>query len=92
MATTLTIEQARDLRARILARRERFPDEDEEMGFLVVVLNYGDHLTNVACIAGEWTGTKGELEPRPGGGIPLCPSGHPLLEGPTRQLLGLVVT
>lgn len=92
MARPLTIEQARDLYARILARRESFPDEDEQHGFLVVVLNFGDHLTAVRCVAGEWTGTKAELQRHPGGEIPLCPSGHPLLEGPTHQLLGLVVT
>lgn len=84
----LDLAQAQDLAGRYFARRERFVGEDERTSFLVVVLNYGDHLTAVACIGGEWQGTKGDL-PRHDG-IPLCPNGHPLTESRHHQRLGLV--
>ena len=84
----ITVDQARDLAARYFARRSRFVDEDEETSLLVVLLNFGDHLTAVSCIGGEWSGTKGEL--RPGNGIPVCPLGHPLLESDNQVRLALV--
>lgn len=85
---TLDLPQAQDLASRYFARRERFADEDERTSFLVVVLNYGDHLTAAACIGGEWQGTKGDLPQRDG--IPLCPNGHPLTESFVQFRLGLV--
>lgn len=88
MSAPLTVDDARDLASRYLARRARWTEEDAETAFLVVVLNYGDHLTGVSCVGGEWTGIKGDLTPRDG--IPLCPNGHPLLEQSTRMRLGLV--
>ena len=40
------------------------------------------------CVGGEWKGTKGDLTP--GGGLPQCPNGHPLLETSTAPRLALV--
>jgi hypothetical protein len=82
---SLTVEQATDLVDRYIRRRDRFPEEEEREAFLVVLLNYGDHLTRVHCINGEWQGTKDEIPPKDG--LPLCPNGHPMLEtGPIFRL------
>ena len=91
----LTIDQAMALFDKFTTRRYNFPAEDAQTAFVVVLLNYGDHLTPVACVAGEWTGTKGEARSQypphiDGGGLPLCPNGHVLTEGATRQRLGLI--
>lgn len=86
--SALSVHQANDIFERIAARRERFADEDEHTSFMVVLLNYGDHLTAVSCIGGEWSGVKADLTPRDG--VPLCPFGHPLMESNARQRLGLV--
>jgi hypothetical protein len=90
MSAALTVAQATEIWTRYHQRRERFPVEEPLTSFLVVVLNYGDHLTPVSCIGGEWTGTKGDATAHSATGIPLCPSNHPLLEGRERQRLGLV--
>ncbi len=58
------------------------------MSILVVLLNYGDHLTMVSCTAGEWSGVKGDLVPS--AGIPKCPNGHVLVEHRRQMRLGLV--
>lgn len=52
--------------------------EDSLTSVAVVLLNYGERYVRVHCLPGEWSGTKGDLQPRRG--IPLCPNGHPLLE------------
>lgn len=80
--------QANDLYSRFLERRARFTDEDEQTSFLVTVLNFGAHLDDVACIAGEWSGTKGQLPPDLT--IPTCPNNHPLIESPVQRRLGLI--
>jgi len=86
----LTVHQAKQIADAYLARRERWGEagEDETTSLLVVLLNYGDHLTPVACIGGEWTGTKGDLPASTG--IPLCPNRHPLTESRKQFRLGLV--
>lgn len=84
----LDIETATDLFERLNARRERFPDEAPHTSFMVVVLNYGDHLTAVSCVGREWSGRKRDLQPRDG--VPLCPNGHPLMEHGPMMRLGLV--
>ncbi len=45
----------------------------------VVLFNIGDRFTPVACVAGEWSGLKGDI-PR-SEGIPKCPNGHVMTEG-----------
>lgn len=85
---TLTVDQAREMWTKFVERREKFPEETEQTSFLVLLLNYGDHLTEVWCINEEWRGIKGDLQPRDG--IPLCPNGHPLIESPRQRRLGLV--
>lgn len=85
----LTVQEASDIADRITQRRERWPDEDEHQGIMVVLLNCGDQFTPVACIGGEWSGTKAELTP--GLGIPHCPNGHVLTESSAgRKQLGWV--
>lgn len=88
VSKALTVDQARDMAIRYFNRRGLFEEEDKITSFLVVVLNYGDHLTEVSCIAGEWNGMKGDLQSREG--IPLCPNGHPLLENAYQLRLGLI--
>ena len=87
---TLTVPQAADIAEQFQHRRERFPDERTFDALMTVLLNFGDNLTPVACILGEWSGTKGEL-PR-SAGLPLCPNGHPLLETGDGYRLALVST
>lgn len=86
---TLSIDQAQDLASHYFRRRDMWPAEDERTAFLVVILNYGDHLTKVTCVGGEWEGVKGDLSSG-GTGIPHCPNGHVLFEGHERWRLGLV--
>lgn len=59
----LTIADAQDIFAAYQYRQEHFA-EDCETSMLVVLLNHGAHLTPVSCIAGEWSGVKGDLTPR----------------------------
>lgn len=87
---SLTGPQAADIAEQFQHRRERFPDERTFDALMTVLLNFGDNLTPVACILGEWSGTKGEL-PR-SAGLPLCPNGHPLLETGDGYRLALVPT
>lgn len=75
--------------SKFVERREKFPNEPEETSFLVLILNYGDHLTEVWCTNGEWKGTKGLL--RVSSNIPVCPAGHPLFESPNQYRLQLVL-
>lgn len=89
MNPQLTLAQGQELYAQFRSRREKWGREETELdSFLVVIFNYGDGTTAVACTAGEWSGTKADLVPRDG--IPLCPNGHPLVEGRLRYRLGLV--
>lgn len=85
----LSVADARQIVDRIHKRQARF-GETLEMSILVVLLNYGDHLTTVSCTAGEWSGVKGDLVP--GAGIPQCPNGHVLVEHRRQMRLGLVPT
>lgn len=78
----LTIESAADLAYTIEARMARGDDLIDAV--LTVLLNAGDRFAVVQCVAGEWSGTKAELEPGPG--IPKCPNGHVLTQGPAPRL------
>lgn len=80
-----------DIVQRYLKRRELFPDEDEAITLSVVLVNYGDHLTEVRCIRGDWSGTKADIR-SPIHSIPTCPYGHPLIESRQRYRLGLIET
>lgn len=84
---TLSVEDAKQIADRIHRRQANY-GETLEMSIMIVLLNYGDHLTAVACTAGEWSGTKGDLAP--GAGIPQCPNGHVLMESGRQVRLGLV--
>jgi len=95
VSAPLTIDQAMALFDKFFQRILKCKNESAKTSFVVVMLNYGDHLTPVSCIAGEWTGTKGEARSQypphiDGGGLPVCPNGHVLTEGATRYRLGLV--
>lgn len=87
----LSLSNAQRLANTLIERRRRFPDEDEMTSHLVVILNFGDHLTAVRCVGPDaWAGTKDELVLREPGGIPLCPNGHPCMEAREQQRLDLV--
>lgn len=92
MAATQTIiplglDAVHRIASSIQQRQAQF-GEDFEMSVGVVLMNYGDHLVHVRCIAGEWEGTKGDLTTR--NGVPLCPNGHPLIETTRAPRLALV--
>lgn len=84
--TPLTIQQATEIHEAYQFRRSTF-DESSEMSMAVVLLNYGARFAPVSCIAGEWAGTKEQLQPSHG--VPVCPNGHVLIEGPGMKL-GLI--
>ncbi len=85
----LTREQANHLAELIVYRQETFPGETLHWSVMVALLNAGDEFTSVSCVAGEWTGTKGDLPP--GAGLPRCPNGHVLTESSIgRKQLGYV--
>lgn len=69
-------------------RQNHFVGEEWATSLRVVLVNFGDHKTKVACVGGEWVGSKGDLPPT--GALPRCPNGHVLTEGPERWRLGLV--
>lgn len=83
----LSVQDVQKITASIRSRQERF-GEGLDMSVGVVLMNYGERHVRVKCIAGEWSGTKGDLAPRDG--VPLCPNGHPLLETSRAPRLALV--
>lgn len=77
----LTVAQAKAIHDAYRYRRQEYHfSEDSEMSMLVVLLNAGAPYTPVRCVGGEWSGVKGDL-PRQAG-LPHCPNGHVLTEGP----------
>lgn len=92
MSEQLTIPQANEISEAILLRQERFT-EPMHVSIMTVLLNYGDQFTPVRCVRGEWSGIKADLRKwmTTPGGLPVCPSGHVLLESSDgRKALGLV--
>lgn len=85
----LTIKQAMEIVDSYVERRAEFPIEDSADTLLMVLLNYGDHLTKVNCINGEWEGQKKDLAKK--SGFPTCPNGHPVTEAIEQWRLGLVL-
>ncbi len=71
----------RDLEMIVEALTERQSSCQETLPFSmgIVLFNIGDRFTPVACVAGEWSGVKGDI-PR-AEGIPKCPNGHVMTEG-----------
>lgn len=89
MNDPLTLAQADGIALAIVQRQERFAGEELHTSVMVVLLNYGEDQVPVACIGGEWSGVKADLQPGPS--IPHCPNGHVLTETSTRpQTLGVV--
>jgi len=84
---TLNMEELMDMAESVAFRRSNF-DEPLETSVAVVLANTGDHMTEVACVNGEWSGVKGDLTAGPG--IPKCPNGHVMTESPERARLGWV--
>ena len=85
----LTTEMANTIFETIEFRQARF-EETLHTSIMVVLLNYGDDLTGVSCIGGDWEGVKAEAVKAPSG-LPCCPiDGRPLLEGHERWRLGLM--
>lgn len=85
----LTTEMANTIYSTVELRQARF-DETLHTSLMVVLLNYGDELTGVSCIGGDWEGTKAEAVKAPSG-LPCCPvDGRPLLESAKRWRLGLM--
>ncbi|MGB2791313.1 MAG: hypothetical protein WBC29_02055 [Candidatus Moraniibacteriota bacterium] len=82
MGTPLTLKDAEMIAEDIVYRNHHYPDESLWQSAMVVLLNCGDRFAPVSCVGPErWSGTKQELRGGGGGGVPTCPSGHPLLQG-----------
>lgn len=89
MSVELTVAQANRIAVLITYRQVTFPDETLHTSVMVALLNAGDEFTSVSCVAGEWSGVKGDLSPSDG--VPRCPNGHVLMEASTgRKRLGYV--
>lgn len=85
----LSVEDVRAIAQSISRRRAVFAEEPVEQTIAVVLVSAGDRFTAVSCVAGEWSGVKGDLTPT--GGIPTCPNGHVLIESSSgRKALGWV--
>lgn len=82
----LSIEDVEEILEAVETRSQNFPGEPRDMTFMVVMLNIGERYADVTCVQGEWEGKKKDLTPRKDGGIPLCPNGHPLTQGPGLKL------
>lgn len=65
-------------------RQQNFPQEPSSLTMAMIFFNIGDRFTPVTCIEEEWTGVKQDL--RHETGIPKCPNGHTLTEGPSLKL------
>lgn len=83
----LGVADMEEIAGRIQQRQHLF-NEHFQTSVCVVLSNLSERYVAVRCVGGEWSGTKGELAPRDG--IPLCPSGHPLLEMSMAPRLALV--
>ena len=81
---TLTIADVEQIAGAIKTRRKNFPDEPLEMTVALVLLNIGDRYAPVQCIEQEWTGLKQDI-PK-GEGVPKCPNGHVMTQGPGLSL------
>lgn len=81
---TLTIDDVNTLIDAINLRQVNFPDEPLAMTIMMILLNIGDRYAPIYCTVCEWSGIKQDLQG--GTGIPTCPLGHPLIQGPGLQL------
>ena len=88
MSETLKVQEAEGIAAAILWRQEHWEGESLRQSIMVVLFNYGGKYTKVECVAGEWSGIKGDLEPR--NGVPHCPNGHVMFELDGGKRLALV--
>ena len=87
--TTISVSDIEAITRAIETRQTNF-GEELHWSVGVVLMNYGDRFTSVSCIGGEWSGNKAEIIRRTATGLPLCPDGHPLMEGAGRKVLALV--
>lgn len=66
-------------------RQKLFNREPLAMSLALVLFNIGDRFAAVSCVAGEWEGLKKDI-PR-GEGVPKCPNGHVMMQGPGLRLI-----
>lgn len=76
----LTIVDVEHIVEAIVTRQEKFPGEPVGVTIALILMNIGDRYSPVECIEQEWTGYKKDLER--GEGVPKCPNGHVLTQGP----------
>ncbi len=88
MSETLKVQEAEGIAAAILWRQEHWEGESLRQSIMVVLFNYGGQYVKVECVAGEWSGVKGDLEST--GGIPKCPNGHVMFETSGGKRIALV--
>ena len=79
----LGIEEASQIAESIQYRQGHWVDEPLAQSIMVVLFNCGDKYAPVSCVGGEWSGNKRDLSRNPvsGSSIPLCPNGHPCMQG-----------
>ena len=88
----ITVEHAEAIAEVVAFRQLAFDGEPIEMSVMVAVMNAGDGWTEVTSFSGDWSGRKNEIPRREDGGIPLSPTGQPMVESPKRIRLGWVET
>lgn len=80
----LTIVDIENIVMAVSERQQKFPEEPVGVTIAFVMLNIGDRYSPVECIEQEWTALKKDV-PR-GEGVPKCPNGHVLTQGPGLKL------
>lgn len=68
----------------IVIRQEKFPEEPVGVTIALILMNIGDRYSPVECIEQEWTALKKDVPN--GEGVPKCPNGHVLTQGPGLKL------
>lgn len=68
----------------IVSRQQKFPGEPVGLTIALILMNIGDRYSPVECIEQEWTALKKDI-PK-GEGVPKCPNGHVLTQGPGLKL------
>lgn len=78
--TALRVEDVDLILESVNARQKIWANEPIDMSLKVVLFNIGDRFAEVACVGGEWSGTKTTFPPGQTG-VPKCPNGHVCVQG-----------
>lgn len=81
---SITIKDVEEIVTAVVDRQQKFPGEPVGITIALVLMNIGDRYSPVECLEQEWTGIKKDV-PK-GEGVPKCPNGHVLMQGPGLKL------